>query len=255
MSRATAALPAVALVLAAGCGSGSTKATTLDYGAALRASVDKTTATSAKTDLTVDTEAAGTTVSMHGVGAFDGSDGSMVLTVAGMQVEERITGGTLYLKVPGQSKWYVLELADLVGTSFGSSASPNDSLKVLLAADNGVTKVGTETVRGASATHYKGTITLDEAHLGKLGGFARDALQKLVDSGVTEMPFDAWVDGQNRLVKLTEATDVTSKGVTAHVVLTLLRYDFGTKVAVVAPPASQQQDGAPLLASLKAATG
>ena len=116
MRPAAALLPAFALTLAAGCGSGSTKATTLDYGAALRASVDKTAATSAKTDLTVDTDAAGSKVTMHGTGAFAGSEGSMVLTVSGMQVEERVTGGKLYLKVPGQTKWYVLELADLVGT-------------------------------------------------------------------------------------------------------------------------------------------
>ena len=118
-----------------------------------------------------------------------------------------------------------------------------------------MTKVGTDTVRGAVATHYKGAIKLDAAHLAKLGGFARAAIQKLVDGGVTELPFDAWLDEEERLVKLMETSDVTSKGVTAHVVLTLQRYDFGTKVAVVAPPASEQQDGAELLATLKAATG
>lgn len=256
MRRSLIALPVAALLLAAACG-GSPKQTVLsqDYGAVLRSSVTKSSATSSKVDLSIVTKTPGTAVTIAGTGAFDGNVGSMVLTVGSSRIQERVTGGKLYLKVPGQSTWYVLTLSQLVGTSLAGSASPSDSTQVLLAADNHVTKVGTEQVRGASATHYKGAIALDAAHLAKLGGLAKPAVQKLVDSGVTSLPFDAWVDGQDRLVKMVESVDVTIKTVTAHVTTTVERYAFGTAVTVTAPPASQQTDGAPLLAGLKAQTG
>lgn len=257
MRRSLAAVP-VALLLVAGCSdSGKPATTTLktDFGAQLRSAVAKGDSTSSKLDLTIATSASGTDVTINGTGAFDGNVGSMVITVAGQSIEERLTGGNLYMKVPGQTKWYVLKLTDLVGTSLAESASPGDSAKVLLAADNNVTKVGDDTVRGADTTHYKGTIPLDEKHLAKIGGFARGAVQKLVDGGVTSIPFDAWLDKQGRLVKMTEALDVTVKGTAAHVTTTLERYDFGTKVAVVAPPKSEQADGAAFLSALKSATG
>ncbi|MCU1621261.1 MAG: lipoprotein [Frankiales bacterium] len=256
MRRSLIALPVAALLLAAACG-GSPKQTVLsqDYGAVLRSSVTKSSATSSKVDLSIVTKTPGTAVTIAGTGAFDGNVGSMVLTVGSSRIQERVTGGKLYLKVPGQSTWYVLTLSQLVGTSLAGSASPSDSTQVLLAADNHVTKVGTEQVRGASATHYKGAIALDAAHLAKLGGLAKPAVQKLVDSGVTSLPFDAWVDGQDRLVKMVESVDVTIKTVTAHVTTTVERYAFGTAVTVTAPPASQQTDGAPLLAGIKAQTG
>jgi hypothetical protein len=249
-------LPVTALLLAAACnGSGSSTVLKQDFGAALRASVQKSDATSSKVDIDVKTEAAGQNVDLSGNGAFDGDVGSLTMSVGGTTIEERMTGGKLYLKVPNQPGWYVLSLTDLVGTSLANSASPSDSAKVLLAADNDVTKVGSEKVRGAETTHYKDTIKLDAQHVAKLGGIAKSSVEKLAASGLDAIPFDAWLDGKGRLVKLVEDVNVTVQGQTAHVVTTVERYDFGTKVTVAAPPLSEQKDGAPLLSALKGTTG
>ena len=254
MRRTLLALPLL-LALAA-CGGKSSPATsTADNASVLRDSVTKTADTSSKVDFTVDTAAGGANISSKGTGAFDGSTGEMKVTVAGQSLEERITGGTLYLQVPGRPGWYVVKLSDVVGTSFQSNSNPGDTAAFLLAADNGVTKVGSEKVRGADATHYKGTVPLDEAHLAKIGGVAKTAVQKLVDSGTTAIPFDAWVDDEGRLVKMTQTVDVTVSSVKAHVTTTLERYDFGTKVDVVVPPKSEQHDGSQLIAALKAQSG
>lgn len=244
------------LLALAACGGKSGGATsTADSASVLRDSVSKTAATSSKVDFTVDTVAGGATITSKGTGAFDGGTGEMTLTVAGKTLEERITGGTLYLQVPGREGWYVLKMSDIVGTSFQSNSNPGDAAAFLLAADKGVTKVGSEKVRGAETTHYKGSVPLDEAHLSKIGGVAKTGVQKLVDSGTTAIPFDAWVDDQGRLVKLTENVEVTVSAVKAKVTTTLERYDFGTKVDVVVPPKSEQHDGSPLIAALKAQSG
>lgn len=250
MRRTLLVLPLV-LALAA-CGKSSPK---VDNATVLRDSVTKAAATSSKVDFTVATAAAGQDVTTKGTGAFDGSTGEMSLTVAGQTVQERITGGVVYLQLPGQSGWYVVKLSDIVGTSFQASSNPGDSAAFLLAADKNVTKVGSEKVRGASTTHYRGTVPLDAQHLAKIGGIARNAIQKLVDSGTTAIPFDAWVDDKGRLVKMTETVDVTVSAVRAHVVTTLERYDFGTKVDVVAPPKDEQKDGSQIVAALKSQTG
>lgn len=248
-------LPLSAVLLAAACGTGSTSVLKQDFGAALRASVQKSDATSSKVAIDVKTQASGQSVDLSGTGAFDGPVGSLTMSVGGTTIQERLTAGKLYLQVPNQPGWYVLRLSDLVGTSLADSASPSDSAKVLLAADKDVTKVGSEKVRGVTTTHYKGSIKLDEAHLAKLGGIAKASVQKLVAGGLDAIPFDAWLDGEGRLVKLVEDLDVTVKGQSAHVVTTVERYDFGTKVDVTAPPASEQKDGTPLLTALKGATG
>ncbi len=253
MRRALASLPVV-LVLAAGCAdSGKPAETTLksDFGAQLRASVSKTAAQSSKMVLDISTTAGGQDVKVSGTGAFKGNVGSMKLSFGAISMEERITGGKLYLKVQGQPKWYVLTLSDLVGTSLADSANPSESTAILLSADNNVTKVGDDTVRGAKATHYKGAIPITKERLAKQSGLVKGATQKLLDSGVTSLPFDAWLDSEGRLVKMTETVDITVKGVKAHVVTSMERFAFGTPVNVVAPPLSEQQDGAQILAGLK----
>ncbi|MCU1602501.1 MAG: hypothetical protein JWO22_3210 [Frankiales bacterium] len=255
MRRALAVVPV--LLLAAGCGSGGGGTSTLktDLGAQLRAAVTKTATQSSKLDVTIATTAGGQDVTVKGTGAFARDVGSMTLTIGTVSVQERLTGGKLYLKVPGQAKWYVLTLADLVGTSLADSASPGDAAQVLLAVGNDVTKVGDDTVRGATATQYKGTIPITKERLAAQQGLVKAATRKLLDSGVTALPFNAWVDAQGRLVKLTEDIDLTIKGTKAHVVTTLERYDFGTKVSVVAPPAADQTDGGPIVDALKQASG
>lgn len=257
MRASLAALPVLLLVITGCAGSGRSGDVTLKSGFAgqLRAAVAKGDSASSKLDLTVATTAGGTDATVKGSGAFQDRVGSMRISFAGRSLEERVTGGNLYMKLPGQAKWYVLRLSDLVGTSLADSASPTSSAQVLLAADNNVTKIGADKVRGADATHYRGTIPLDAAHLAKIGGFARSAVQKLVDSGVSAVPFDAWLDAEGRLVKMTETVDVTIKGTAAHVVTTFERYDFGTKIDVVAPPKAEQQDGTVFLDALKSQMG
>jgi len=179
----------------------------------------------------------------------------MMLTFNGAEIEERITGGNLYLKVPGQVGFFKLALADLVGTQLAQSSNPGSSAELLKAIGDSVKKVGTEPIRGVTTTHYSGTVTVADAAAKLKGGIASLGLKKLQDSGVTEIPVEVYLDDQGRLRRLTENVTVVIKGVAAQVATRMDFYDFGTKVDVQTPPADQVKDGSALLKALKSQLG
>ncbi|WP_399089192.1 hypothetical protein ACGH2B_15760 [Streptomyces sp. BBFR2] len=114
-----------------------------------------------------------------------------------------------------------------------SNANPSMPIELLMA--SGTAKVvGKEQVNGVEATHYTGTVTM--ADLSKnLSKEIRDAVQKqLEQGGAKSEKLDLWIDGDNLLVKKEE--HVSGKMPTDA---TAFYTDYGTKVAVEPPPASQ----------------
>lgn len=251
----------VVLALAAGsaCGSGSKAGTeTLTPLDQVRAAAKTVSEGSSKLALTSDTKVGAQDVKIDGLGAFETvggvTNGSFTLTLLGKKVEEKIVDGVLYLKIPGQESYYKLKVSDLVGTQLADSSSPTSSAK-LLAAIDGVTKVGTATVRGTKTTQYSGTIDVKKAVARFKGGALQGAIDKFSSSGVSSIPVQVFLDDKGRLRRLTEHVVLMIQGQTADSTTQLDLFDFGTKVDVTAPPAEQVKDGAPLLAQLKAATG
>ena len=202
-------------------------------------------------------------VTFTGDGAFDyaGRTGTLDLKLdaaggRGGDIQERITGGNLYLSLPTMPGiFYKLALSDVGGTSLGSSTDPSASFAALKGAATGVTKVGIEQVRGASTTHYKGTIDVKRA-LDQATGLSKQVLEKgLASSGLTSLPFEAYVDDQGRLRKYIQVIEVPGSAKTGGKPIdastTVELYDFGTKVDVQVPAADKTKDGAPLLRALK----
>jgi hypothetical protein len=107
-----------------------------------------------------------------------------------------------------------------------------------------VTKVGTESVRGAPTTHYRADVDFAKA-AAKRGLPAADitALEKAL--GTNTLPVDLWIDGQGaarRLqyhVPLPKVSTTSAAGQSGELTETLDLYDFGVPVAVSPPPASQ----------------
>ncbi len=248
-----AVLPLLAVLTLSACGSGTQTLTSLEQ---VRAAATRTTSGSSKLDLSIESKAGGQDVSFTGTGAFSYSagkaEGQMRLTVAGLELEERILGGYLYLKAPKQPGYYRLALSDLVGTQLSDTSNPASSAEFLAAVD-GVNKVGSDTLHGAKTTHYTGTINVNAAITKLKGGVARAAVQKLADGGVKDIPVDVYLDDKGRLRRLKEHVVLTVKSTMADVTTQFDFYDFGTKVDVQPPPAADIKDGAPLLAALKAA--
>jgi hypothetical protein len=258
-----AVVPVVlALLAATACGSSSAGrqgADTLSPAAAVRGAADRTTVGSSKLDIAVHSKAQGHDLTFSGTGAFRYDSGSavgaMTLSVGGQQLEERITGGNLYLKIPTQAGFYKLPLKELTGTQLSESSNPAAAAKVLEAIGDSATKVGTATVHGARTTHYRGTIDVAASTAKLSDSFAKAAVEKLRASGVTQLPVDVYLDDQGRLRRLTEKVTLTVKGVAEEVTTQIDLYDFGTRVDVQAPPADQVKDGSALLSALRSQLG
>jgi hypothetical protein len=113
-----------------------------------------------------------------------------------------------------------------------------------------VTTVGHESLDGASTTHYRATIELDQL-AGKLGGsVGQVAYDELVSKGApSSVPVDVWVgdDGLVRRVSLDDS--VTVSGQTATLKFQLDVSDYGTAVNVSAPPSDQVFDVSGLISS------
>jgi len=265
------AAAAAGLLLVAGCGSsggGSSSGggAAANPAAAVRdAGMKVLSAGTSKLTLNSSTKIGGQAVQFSGEGIFDygHKTGQLVIKLpaggrgGGAEIQERITGGFLYLALPNMpGAFYKVALADLGGTSLGSSTDPTASFAALNSVSNGVQKLGTEQVRGTSTTHYKGSIDVVKA-TAKTTGVAHDLVQALIKNGLKVLPFDAYVDDQGRLrkyvqvVMLPPTTKTGGKPIDSTTSIEL--YDFGTKLDVQAPPAAQVKDGAPLLKALKSA--
>ena len=178
----------------------------------------------------------------------------------GQSIEERLIGTNAYVKLPptlaasnpalhGKS-WLHEQLpsADSASLGFGSSGSdasdPTSVLRLVSMVSSSVSKVGSESVRGAPTTHYRADVDFSKA-AAKRGIPATEiaALEKAL--GTNSFPVDLWVDSQGvarRLqfhFPLPKATTSSVAGQSGQITETLDLYDFGTPVAVSPPPASQ----------------
>jgi hypothetical protein len=262
MRRSHLVLVPLLAIIVAGCGNGSGGTETLSPAQAVRAAATSTAhEKSSKIEITTVATVGAQPVTIKAGGAFDYANhtGQMSLQLPGGTlgtIEERIVGGVVYIEIPNaKGTFYSLNLDDLVGTSFNTSTDPTSGLQALQGASSDVAKVGDETVRGAKTTHYKGTYDIKVA-LSKLSGAVKDALLRTFGSAdLPPVPFDAYIDDQGRMRKLDQHLEITSNGQNIVTDTTLELYDFGTKVDVTAPPASQVKDGRPLLDALKGAGG
>jgi hypothetical protein len=147
--------------------------------------------------------------------------------------------GEKFAEQTGGRRWIRYVYKDLGALAGGSGAhlgdqmrstTPNQSVKLLLSSAD-VRKIGEETVRGRSATHWSGTVTAADV--------ADAGLRKqLTEAGVTTETVDIWVDKRNLLVKKVEKARMTTglMNQTAHYA------DYGVAVRAERPPRSDTGD-------------
>lgn len=164
-----------------------------------------------------------------------------------MNMEERLVGGALYLKVPALSKlgntgkpWMKLSTgsgtpgaASLKSLTSQSKKADPRAMMTMLTSSTDVRKVGTATVDGVSTTHYTGTFDASRA-MGKLSAKQRAALRSQL-SQLSNMHFDLWADS-SRLPRKIKLSGKTTK---ASYVMVEKLSGFNSPVHVVAPPAGQ----------------
>lgn len=160
----------------------------------------------------------GTWVTVTGTGSFDFTAGRGRLTLvlprdaAGAQehkpVTELLTPGALYMKDRGEGvpegKWVRVDTTALPDGNLvtGGATDPLAAAQLLRGARD-VTLVSTESLDGTPVRHVRGTA--DIARAARLaGGGATPLAAAAKGFAVTGVPFEAWLDAQGRLRKLTE---------------------------------------------------
>lgn len=137
------------------------------------------------------------------------------------------SGKPWVLVTPNSSNPTVRTMASLL-ESVQNSASLEQFTTFTTAAQR-VTLVGSESLDGVPVTHY--SIEMDVSKLPN----STPGRQALLDSGVTGVPIELYVDGEGRPVKV--ASTFTAQGQPISTVITLSR--FNEPVSITAPPPDQ----------------
>lgn len=234
MRRLLIALFALTL-LAGGCGGadGSLLAT------AVRATED---AGGAEVAFQMEIEVSGSApIAMTGSGVEDAKNKRASLTFDGPPPIGRMDlvqdGLTMYMRseaVGGQfgKEWMKMDL-EKMGSSMGLDMSQvptvqtaSDQLRMLEEASDGVTEHGTETVRGEQTTHYSATLDVSRIPNG----------ERIAEiSGLTEMPVDVWIDGEDRIRRMELEQKMNAAGVDMRIHAAVEYVRFGVSVDAEVP--------------------
>ena len=166
--------------------------------------------------------------------------------------------------IPASTPWIKLDPTALPGADpgIGAATAAANPAAILAAIKDALTveEVGTETVDGSDATHYRATVDIvkllplvadvvDEQPTDAEMQETKDQLAKL---GLQTLPIELWVDGDGFLKQVQLAPDL-SKVDPDHpgtsFSLTLTFSDIGEDIAIDVPPASQVTDLSDLIAS------
>ena len=163
---------------------------------------------------------------------YGGDSPAAAMTMSGAtfgssDAELRLVDGAMYLNIGqlSQDKFWKIDLDDPNSPfgALGSQLDPMSAVKLLEKGLTSVTYVGSED----SLDHYQATVD-PQSFL--------DAMGPMASAGGSSMPksldYDIWLDGDNRLTKLT-----STMGDLGSLEMTLS--DFGKDLTIEAPPADQ----------------
>jgi hypothetical protein len=283
--RATiAAAFAVAATAAvtAGCGGGSSAhALALDPVSAAAAKTQN--AGAARIRLDIAARGQGHALHVHGTGAIDGTSGEMSFDLGSLLRQTGIPGGAdpnatvaqlmhgkmtvisleqngdyvVYLRlgvlssqIPGGKQWIKLDVSklgksagiDLGSLMSGSQISPTDLLGVLQSEGAKVQKLGTASVGGTTTTHYR--VRVDVAKALEQKGLTSSLLGS-IPTKLKTLSEDVWI-GSDGLVRRVGLDYGRPSGSSLRVAMTMDVYDYGSHIAIAAPPSSQVFDATQL---------
>jgi hypothetical protein len=175
-------------------------------------------------------------------------DGKVDVVTDGANVYVKLGGLASILGATSDKSWVEISgtgAAQDAGTSFADGAAV---LKLLESA-GGVTKVGSEQVRGVDTTHYSASLDLATA-LAQLNADdrakAEDQLGRVgIDPSSVQVPVDVWIDNDGLVRRVRIGVQPPSGETTSNATagtsgtLTVEFYDFGQPVAITVPSADQ----------------
>ncbi len=179
-----------------------------------------------------------------------------------MPDEMRMDGKVMYMRMPaletvrpGKS-WLKLDVAalaaqqgvdqSLIGSQFGQN-DPSQFLQYLEGASTRVQEIGREQVRGVETTRYHAAVDLTKApdYLPdeQRARYEQAIAQLTKQTGLDEVPVDAWIDDEGLLRRMTMNMSFAAAGAgDASMLMTMELFDFGVDVQVEAPPESKVLD-------------
>ena len=198
---------------------------------------------------------------------FAGDDGPDFGDPALWRIETVRDGSTTYVKLPaiadelpaGKS-WVKAEDDQAVQAgSFSfrdfeqfTQADPKQLLEALEGISGEIEVVGTEELRGVETTHYRATVDAESIAKRASEESGQD-LGSLTDqfveqSGISEVPFDIWMDDDGLVRKLLLDVTATEPGSSepSRAVVGFELWDFGETVEIDLPPASEVADASQL---------
>jgi hypothetical protein len=261
----TTAAGAAAVLLAAGCSSGSglnvpnhSAAGGMSPFRAITLAADQTrsvTSFSSTLDMQLSGQSGGTiagTLAIQTKPTLLMNLDMSTLKLAGQSVpggmQEILTGNNLYLKMSILAQelgkpWVVVPYSELqkgTGIDFSQlvgqveTDDPLVQTQMFTSAKN-VRTVGTQTIDGVQTTHYAGSYTIT-AGISKVPASMRPMVTKeLQTAGISKVQFNVWIDGQHRVRKI----EVIEPGSTETVDTTMQVTSIGQPVNAAIPAKSQ----------------
>jgi hypothetical protein len=258
---ATLAIAALAAV-SAGCGGGTGSALSLDPVASAATKTQQAGAARIRMALSLSSPLlrGGKTVDVHGTGAIDGTSSEFNFTMGSLGSMKEILleqhgDYVLYMQMPqltahlpAGKHWIELDVSklgkasglDLSTLMSGSQFQPSDVLSMLKGEGAKVRNLGAATVGGTATTHYR--ITIDPAKALQAKGLTSPLLAGAMATLPASIPADVWI-GKDGLVRRVQLALGVAQG---RMAMTMDLSDYGTDVAIAAPPSSDVFDATQL---------
>jgi hypothetical protein len=174
---------------------------------------------------------------------FDGSDGLVMYMRSPMLDRQLPAGSWVKMDLEKLAKKQGIDMGQLMNAN---QADPSQTL-AMLSASKDAHVMNYDRVRGVFTTHYR--LNLDLKRLAKENKAMTKSLEQLMDmTDVESFPAEAWIDGKGNVRKLKLEMSLNAPtGGELNMTMTEELYDFGVKVTIQPPPASQVVDMSALL--------
>ncbi len=179
---------------------------------------------------------------------FDARRESLSMNMFFVKIEMIVADDATYMRLDGigESKWYREDASGdpAMGDTFSAETNPANGLSLLTGVAPDIHAVGEDDIRGVHATHYQGTVDLTKEAAEKGFGSADDV-------GITTFPVDVWIDGEGRVVRITETLDYSHTGTDSTAAkdvaetITMDFFDYGKPVDIQAPDPADVTDKNP----------
>jgi hypothetical protein len=264
-----AALAVAGAAFISGCGASRTVSQALDPVARAADVTSKVQGYKISANMTVGTSAGQVQATLSGVMDRADRTGQMSAreSIAGhdLTIAERFSGLTFYMDsggIPGLGqvthgkRWLKMDMTRTLGSlGLGSlsttSSDPSQFVDYLRAVSADTKKVGTDTIRGVSATHYHAIVDL-----GKYPNLVPQSQRASAKQGISTlesalgthtMAMDVWIDGQKLVRRLQFGYPECVNNQKLSLNMTMDLYDYGPQPSTQVPPDSQAYDLTPLI--------